>query len=193
MHAAAQFDQLDLLVGQGVVQCLNRIGLVSLFGLQTLELGSRNIPVLCHNCTHDVGARSVHAGGKSATRRESHAMARNSSRPVYSTAHGRLCPACREPVASCRCRSSRAGARPATDGIVRLHRESKGRGGKAVTIIRGLPLDGSELKALAKTLKQRCGVGGAVKDGTVEIQGDQRETLKKLLLEKGYEVRIAGG
>ncbi|MEQ8514402.1 MAG: translation initiation factor Sui1 [Chromatocurvus sp.] len=119
-------------------------------------------------------------------------MARNSSRPVYSTDRGRLCPACREPVNNCRCRSSTA-ARPAADGIVRLHRESKGRGGKAVTIIRGLPLEEAELKALAKQLKQRCGVGGAVKDGAVEIQGDQRDTLKKLLVDAGYRVKIAGG
>lgn len=119
------------------------------------------------------------------------AMARSSS-PVYSTDRGRLCPACREPVAKCRCRSA-APARPSPDGIVRLHRESKGRGGKAVTIIRGLPLEGAELKALAKQLKQRCGVGGAVKDGAVEIQGDQRAILQTLLAEAGYKVKFAGG
>lgn len=119
-------------------------------------------------------------------------MARNSSRTVYSTDRGRLCPGCREAVDKCRCRSMKA-AQPPSDGIVRLHRESKGRGGKAVTIIRGLPLDEQELKALAKKLKQRCGVGGAVKDGAVEIQGDQRELLKTLLSDEGYSVKIAGG
>lgn len=119
-------------------------------------------------------------------------MTRNNSRTVYSTDVGRLCPGCREAVNQCRCRASGT-ARPPSDGIVRLHRESKGRGGKAVTIIRGLPLDGQELKALAKKLKQRCGVGGAVKDGAVEIQGDQRELLKTLLSAEGYQVRIAGG
>ncbi|MFN2287548.1 MAG: translation initiation factor Sui1 [Chromatocurvus sp.] len=119
-------------------------------------------------------------------------MARNNGRPVYSTDRGRLCPGCHEAIDNCRCRTSRA-AQPAPDGVVRLHRESKGRGGKAVTLIRGLPLDEAALKALAKRLKQRCGVGGAVKDGVVEIQGDQRETLKTLLTDEGYSVKIAGG
>lgn len=119
-------------------------------------------------------------------------MARHNSRPVYSTDRGRLCRGCSRPVADCSCRAAGSG-RPAPDGIVRLHRESKGRGGKAVTIIRGLPLDSADLKAMAKRLKQRCGVGGAVKDDCVEIQGDQREILKQLLTEAGYKVKIAGG
>ena len=116
--------------------------------------------------------------------------ARN-SRPVYSTAHGRLCPQCQRPLADCVCGKDRPAA--AGDGIVRLHRETKGRGGKAVTLIRGVPLAGAELKQLAKALKQRCGVGGAVKDGVIEIQGDQRDTLKSELEKKGYTVKIAGG
>tara|TARA_R110002110_G_scaffold406421_1_gene626272 strand:+ start:75087 stop:75359 length:273 start_codon:yes stop_codon:yes gene_type:complete len=86
-------------------------------------------------------------------------------------------------------------ARPASigDGIVRLQRETKGRGGKAVTIITGVPLAPPELKALAKALKQRCGVGGATKGDTIEIQGDQRELLKKELENRGYTVKLAGG
>ena len=79
------------------------------------------------------------------------------------------------------------------DGIVRLHRETKGRGGKAVTVIRGLPLAGKELQALARALKQRCGVGGAVKGDAIEIQGDQRRILQPELEKRGYTVRIAGG
>jgi translation initiation factor 1 len=79
------------------------------------------------------------------------------------------------------------------DGIVRLHRETKGRGGKAVTIIVGIPLAGAELKALAKVLKRKCGVGGALKNDTIEIQGDQRLTLKTELEKRGYTVKIAGG
>ena len=79
------------------------------------------------------------------------------------------------------------------DGIVRLHRETKGRGGKAVTVIKGIPLAGAELKALAKVLKQKCGVGGALKDGNIEIQGDQRHNLKAELEKQGYTVKIAGG
>ncbi len=76
---------------------------------------------------------------------------------------------------------------------MRLHRETKGRGGKAVTLIRGVPLTGAELKQLAKVLKQRCGVGGAVKGDVIEIQGDQRDLLKTELEKKGYAVKISGG
>ena len=113
------------------------------------------------------------------------------SRLVYTTDTGRLCPQCQRPVADCVCGSDR----PATvgDGIVRLHRETKGRGGKAVTVIKGIPLGGAELKALAKALKQKCGVGGALKGGLIEIQGDQREVLKAELEKQGFTVKIAGG
>ena len=109
---------------------------------------------------------------------------------VYSTDRGRLCPQCQRAVAECVCGK----ARPASlgDGIVRLHRETKGRGGKAVTLVKGLPLAGDELKSLAKILKQRCGVGGSIKDNCIEIQGDQRATLKQELENRGYRVKIAG-
>jgi translation initiation factor 1 len=112
------------------------------------------------------------------------------SRPVYSTELGRLCPQCQRPVADCVCGRDR----PADlgDGIVRLHRETKGRGGKAVTLVRGLPLAGQELKALARSLKQKCGVGGALKGQVIEIQGDQRVTIKTELEKLGYTVKIAG-
>lgn len=113
------------------------------------------------------------------------------SRRVYSTDGGRHCPHCQRPLDACVCREE--SAPPAGDGIVRLHRESKGRGGKAVTVIRGLPLTGSELKTLAKVLKQRCGTGGAVKQDAIEIQGDQRELLKGELESRGYRVKLAGG
>ena len=79
------------------------------------------------------------------------------------------------------------------DGIVRLHRETKGRGGKAVTLVKGLPLSGDALKNLASQLKKKCGVGGALKDDIVEIQGDQRDFLKTELEKLGYTVKIAGG
>jgi translation initiation factor 1 len=116
---------------------------------------------------------------------------KGNNRLVYSTESGRLCPQCQRAVAECVCGKDR----PAItgDGIVRLHRESKGRGGKSVTLIKGLPLAGDELKALAKSLKKKCGVGGAVKGDTVEIQGDQRELLKSELENQGYQVKIAGG
>jgi len=113
------------------------------------------------------------------------------SRLVYSTAGGRLCPQCQRAVAGCVCGKDRPAMNG--DGIVRLHRETKGRGGKAVTIIKGLPLAGDALKALATQLKKKCGVGGALKDNAIEIQGDQRELLKTELEQRGYQVKIAGG
>ncbi len=113
------------------------------------------------------------------------------SRLVYSTDGGRLCPQCQRPEASCVCGKARPAA--VGDGIVRLHRETKGRGGKAVTLIRGLPVTGDALKSLAKALKQKCGVGGSIKDDTVEIQGDQRQLLKAELERRGFTVKIAGG
>jgi translation initiation factor 1 len=109
---------------------------------------------------------------------------------VFSTEQGRMCPDCREPLADCRCDEVEA---PAGDGVVRVSRETKGRQGKGVTLISGIPLAGSELKAYAKLLKARCGTGGTVKDGVVEIQGDQRDTLVALLKAKGWTVKRAGG
>lgn len=116
---------------------------------------------------------------------------KNSSRLVYSTDAGRLCPQCHRPVADCVCGRDRPAA--TGDGIVRLRRETKGRGGKAVTVIDGLPLADAQLKELARALKQRCGVGGSAKDGRIEIQGDQRALLKSALEERGFTVRLAGG
>lgn len=117
---------------------------------------------------------------------------RPSSGLVYSTDHGRMCPDCRQPMAQCVCKS-RAAAPPAGDGIVRVARETKGRGGKAVTLVRGLPLDAAALEKLAKQLKAACGCGGTVKDGVVEIQGDHRDKLVPLLAAQGYKVKLAGG
>jgi len=113
------------------------------------------------------------------------------SRLVYSTDGGRLCPQCQRPVAGCVCGDSR----PAStgDGIIRLHRETKGRGGKAVTLVTGLPLADDALKALASQLKRKLGTGGATRGGTIEIQGDRRELLKAELERLGYQVKIAGG
>ncbi len=116
---------------------------------------------------------------------------KSSHRLVYSTDGGRLCPQCHRPVADCVCGKER----PAYtgDGIVRLARETKGRGGKAVTVVRGVPLAGAELKALAKVLKQKCGVGGALKGENIEIQGDKRDVIKAELERRGFTVKIAGG
>tara|TARA_R110001599_G_scaffold353231_1_gene590997 strand:+ start:75572 stop:75802 length:231 start_codon:yes stop_codon:yes gene_type:complete len=76
---------------------------------------------------------------------------------------------------------------------VRLRRETKGRGGKAVTLITGLSLPERDMRALAKALKQKCGVGGALKSDHIEIQGDQRPALKIELEKRGFTVKIAGG
>ena len=113
-------------------------------------------------------------------------------RVVFSTDQGRHCPDCSQPIAQCRCKQQTQQA-PQGDGVVRLQRETKGRKGKGVTLITGLPITGSELKQLAKELKQRCGTGGAIKDGVIEIQGDQRNILQPLLQAKGYQVKLSGG
>ena len=110
---------------------------------------------------------------------------------VYSTEAGRMCPQCRQPTATCVC--GRAPARPAGDGIVRVSRETKGRGGKAVTLVRGLPLEADALAALGKQLRNACGAGGTLKDGVLEVQGDHVERVMLLLQQQGWKVKRAGG
>ena len=119
----------------------------------------------------------------------------NTSGLVYSTAFGRMCPECNKPVASCICVKKQPAVHlnPKNDGIVRLMRETKGRKGKGVTLITGLPLDTAELKKLSKTLKQKCGSGGSIKNGIIEIQGDHRDVLEKEIRSLGYKVKRAGG
>ena len=112
---------------------------------------------------------------------------------VYSTDTGRMCPACRRPVASCACAASARPAPPAGDGIARIRRETEGRGGKTVTTISGLALDDAALAALAKRLKAACGTGGTVREGTIELQGDHREQLAALLAREGLRSKLAGG
>lgn len=110
---------------------------------------------------------------------------------VYSTDSGRMCPQCRQPLAACAC--AKAPARPAGDGIVRVSRETHGRGGKAVTLVRGLPLDDAALAALGKRLRSACGAGGTQKDGVIEVQGDHVDRLMALLQAEGWRVKRAGG
>lgn len=110
---------------------------------------------------------------------------------VYSTEHGRMCPGCALPQSQCACGKG-APVRKG-DGIVRVSLETKGRKGKGVTIITGLPLAPVELKDLGKRLKQRCGCGGTVKEGIIEIQGDHREPMVTALTAMGYRVKRAGG
>jgi translation initiation factor 1 len=112
---------------------------------------------------------------------------------VYSTEAGRMCPACRSPVAQCRCKKAGAAAAASSDGVVRLFFETKGRGGKGVTVVRGLGLDDAALIVLGKTLKTACGVGGTTKDGVIELQGDHRDRVMTLLEAQGRNVKKAGG
>jgi translation initiation factor 1 len=110
---------------------------------------------------------------------------------VYSTDSGRMCPACRHPLAGCQCSSAKP--RPASDGIVRVSRETKGRAGKGVTLVKGLTLDDAALAGLGKQLKTACGSGGTVKDGVIEVQGDHCERVMALLQAQGQKVKRAGG
>jgi translation initiation factor 1 len=111
---------------------------------------------------------------------------------VYSTEGGRMCPACRKPIGECACRKQ-AEPGPPGDGVVRVSRETKGRGGKAVTVIRGVALDAAALAALGKRLRTACGSGGTVKDGTLEVQGDHCERVMDCLRKEGWVVKRAGG
>ena len=114
-----------------------------------------------------------------------------SSRLVYSTDQGRLCPDCQQPKEQCQCKQ--AAAVPEGDGIVRISRQTKGRKGKGVTLVQGVQLPPEELKHLAKQLKKSCGSGGTVKDGVIEIQGDYRDQLLSALLKLGFKAKLAGG
>lgn len=103
------------------------------------------------------------------------------SQLVYSTEQGKIPPEPEPEVV------------PQGDGIVRLQRQTKGRKGKGVTLVTGIVATQNELKDLAKKLKQHCGVGGAVKDYTIELQGDQRQAAQQWLQKQGYTVKLAGG
>jgi translation initiation factor 1 len=107
---------------------------------------------------------------------------RDEDRLVYSSGRGRI-----------RSESPEPPRRPRGDGIVRVRRETQGRGGKTVTTISGVPLADDALAALAGELKRRCGTGGTAKDGVIEIQGDHRDRLVAELQQRGYTVKLAGG
>jgi translation initiation factor 1 len=109
---------------------------------------------------------------------------------VYSTEVGRMCPECRQAVAECTCKAKAA---PKGDGVVRVSRQTKGRGGKSVTLIKGLALDPIALALLGKQLRGVCGSGGTVKDGVIEVQGDHCERIMDELRKHGHEPKRAGG
>ena len=111
-------------------------------------------------------------------------------RVVYSTGIGKVCPGCGWPVKDCKCSSKRSADESIPGRVVaKLRMEKKGRGGKTVTVVYDLPDNTTFLKELAGELKRACGTGGSVADNTVEIQGDQRERVREVLLKKGWSVK----
>lgn len=110
---------------------------------------------------------------------------------VYSTDAGRMCPDCRQPVGNCICRQAVVAK---GDDVVRVSRETKGRGGKSVTLVKGLALDAAALAQVGKQLKAACGSGGTVKDGVIEVQGDHCDLVVETLKKQGHNnVKRAGG
>ena len=114
-----------------------------------------------------------------------------SSRLVYSTGIGSLCPNCRRAVRDCVCPTGAPGA--AGPVKIRVGRETAGRAGKGVTTVTGLPLSPADIDALATRLKKRCGSGGTVRDGVIEIQGDHRDTIVAELARAGWPAKRSGG
>jgi translation initiation factor 1 len=112
-------------------------------------------------------------------------------RPVYSTGIGRRCPACGQTALQCTCKKHTPP--PSGDGIVRVRLEVKGRHGKSVTTIADVPLAGEALRRLAGELKRKCGAGGALKAGIIEIQGDHRDRVVAELQHAGFQVKRTGG
>ena len=117
-------------------------------------------------------------------------MARNNNRTVWSSDDGDLRKLNRGQGDR---KSPGIRSQPPEKQTAYLHRESKGRGGKTVSLVKNLVLSEKDLKALAKKLKQACGSGGTIKDGVIEIQGEHREKIAEVLRKLGYQVKIAGG
>jgi translation initiation factor 1 len=112
---------------------------------------------------------------------------------VYSTGLGRICPGCRRPEAGCICKTANGATVRAARGSVRVSRHTAGRAGKAVSVVSGLPLNAEQLAQLAAELKRRCGAGGGVTDGKIEIQGEHRDLLVAELIKRGFAAKRAGG
>lgn len=102
-----------------------------------------------------------------------------------------MCPKCGWPTGNCAC--SKRPSAPVGDGNVRVGRQTQGRKGKGVTVVTGVPLGGQELEALGKELKKKCGAGGTVRDGVIEIQGDHRDFIVAELETRGWRVKRSGG
>jgi translation initiation factor 1 len=114
---------------------------------------------------------------------------RGNGRLVYSTDAGRMCPDCGRPARDCRCGTAAPDESIPKRLVAKLRMEKKGRGGKIVTVVDGLPRNAALLKALSQELKRACGTGGAVLDDGVELQGDLRERVREVLQAKGYIVK----
>ena len=114
-------------------------------------------------------------------------------RLVYSTDVGRICPGCGWPARDCTCSTARIVDQPVPERagriVAKLRMEKKGRGGKVVTVVDGLPRNAAFLKELAQELKRACGTGGAILDEGVELQGDLRERVREVLQKKGFIVK----
>jgi len=111
-------------------------------------------------------------------------------RVIYSTEYGKICPGCSNPIKQCTCRKQIA---PIGDGNVRVSRETKGRKGNGVTLIKGLAMDSASLKLMGKKLKVMCCSGGTIKDGIIEIQGDHIEPIIDYLKKQRVTAKRAGG
>jgi translation initiation factor 1 len=109
-------------------------------------------------------------------------------RLVYSTDAGRICPGCGRPARDCHC-STRADESIPSRIVAKLRLEKKGRGGKTVTVVDGLPRHATFLKELCQELKRACGTGGTVLEGAVELQGDLRDRVREFLLKRGFVVK----
>ena len=116
---------------------------------------------------------------------------RMTARIIYSTGVGSLCPNCRRPVRECVCPKDAPGA--VKLAAVRVGREVKGRAGRGVTTVSGLPMSLSDIESLAAKLKKRCGSGGTVREGVIEIQGDHRDVIVAELLKLGWPAKRSGG
>jgi len=114
---------------------------------------------------------------------------RDGTRLVYSTGGGRMCPACGKPVRECRCDSRQANDPVPVRVIAKLRIEKAGRGGKTVTVLYDLPRNSAFLEDLCRNLKRACGVGGAVRDDGIELQGDQRDRVREILVKRGFGVK----
>ena len=111
---------------------------------------------------------------------------------VWSSDKGRVCPNCGNSKDKCNCNQNKSNSIE-TDGVVRISRDKKARKGKCVTVITGIPLNSKDLKIFAKSLKQKCGSGGTIKDGIIEIQGDFLNKIFEIITKKGWNVKKVGG